>query len=332
MQNSWHNQFDVIDILGTGGNARVYQVKSKETGEEFALKELYNKTQEKKCRFIDEINIIKQNYKMVDGIIPIIDSSTEKFWYTMPIANSVITHIEASKEEIEDIIRGIIQLSETLSKLHSKQISHRDIKPSNIYFYNGKYCFGDFGLVDYPDNAHDFTRSDKGLGAIFTIAPEMKRDPQNADGKKADVFSLAKTTWMLLSGDERGFDGVYDFLDKSYSLRFVKKFMGIHIVELEELLTNATNNNPDLRPDIESFRKQLEIWLDVSSNYEKSQASDWRFLNKYLFGDISPDSTTWRSTDRIVNVLNIIGALPAYNHMLFSGQGGLDFSRAEFAN
>lgn len=160
----------------------------------------------------------------------------------------------------------------------------------------------------------------------------MKRDPKNADGKKADVFSLAKTLWMLLSGDERGFDGVYDFLDKSHSLRFMGKFRGVHVVELEELLTSATNNNPDLRPNIDSFKQQLETWLDVFSNFEKSQASDWKFLNQYLFGDNPPESTVWRNTDKIINVLNIIGTLPAYNHMLFSDKGGLDFRNAEPAN
>lgn len=332
LENRWRNKYDVIDKLGTGGNATVYQVNAKETGEEFALKELYNRSQEKKGRFIEEINIMAQNSKMVDGIIPIIDLSTEEFWYTMPIADSIITHIETSKETIEYIIRGVIQLSETLSKLHSKYISHRDIKPSNIYFYNGRYCFGDFGLVDHPDNPNDFTRSDRGLGAIFTIAPEMKRDPKNADGKKADVFSLAKTTWMLLSGDERGFDGVYDFLDKSHSLRFMEKFKGVHIVELEELLTAATNNDPNLRPNIDLFKQQLEVWLDVFADFEKSQISDWNFLNKYLFGNNPPESTAWRNSEKIVNVLNVIGTLPAYNHMLFSDGGGLDFSKAEPAN
>ena len=50
--------------------------------------------------------------------------------------------------------------------------------------------------MDFPDN-DDFTKSDRGLGAIFTIAPEMKRNPKPADASKADVFSLAKTLWML---------------------------------------------------------------------------------------------------------------------------------------
>lgn len=329
---SWNNRFDVINELGKGGNAIVYHVREKSTGEEFALKELYNGGKEKQGRFIDEINILVQNCRIVVGIIPIIESSIEEYWYTMPIAQPILQHIKSSDASSEDIIRGLIQLSETLSILHAKQIYHRDIKPSNIYFYNGRYCLGDFGLVDFPDNPNDFTKSDKGLGAIFTIAPEMKRDPKNSDGKKADVFSLAKTLWMLLSGDERGFDGVYDFLDKSHSLRFIEKYREIHTVELDELLMNATNNNPTLRHDIDSFKQQLELWLDILGDFEYSQASDWNFLNKYLFGDTPPESTVWRDTRKIINVLNIIGTLPAYNHMLFSDEGGLDFKNAELAN
>lgn len=329
---SWEARFEKIRELGKGGNAQVYHVKQRSDDKEVALKELYNRSEEKRCRFIDEIRIINDNCQIIEGIIPIIDYSEEEFWYTMPIAESVLEHINNSEETIVDIIRGVIKLSETLSKLHSKGISHRDIKPSNIYFYNGRYCFGDFGLVEFIDNQNDFTKSDKGLGAIFTIAPEMKRNPKNADGKKADVFSLAKTTWMLLTGNELGFDGVYNFLDKSHSLRFMDKFKNVHLVELEELLTEATNNNPNLRPDIELFKKQLEVWLDVFLDLKKSQISDWKFLNKYLFGNNPPDSAQWRTTEKIVNVLNAIGTLPAYNHMLFSHCGWLDFRKAEIAN
>lgn len=330
--NSWRIRFDEIEELGEGGNAHVYHVKHKPDGYEYALKYLYNRNEEKKSRFIDEIHIILQNCKLIDGIIPIKEYSEEGFWYTMPIAESVLEYIKTSEQTIEGIIKGVIQLSETLSKLHFKGISHRDIKPSNIYYYGGRYCLGDFGLVEFPDNPNDFTKSDKGLGAIFTIAPEMKRDPKNADGKKADVFSLAKTTWMLLTGDDRGFDGVYDFLDKSHSLRFMERFKDIHLVELEELLTAATNNDPNLRPNIDLFKQRLEVWLDVCGDFQKSQISDWNFLNKYLFGNNSPESTAWRNSEKIVNVLNIIGTLPAYNHMFFSDGGGLDFRKAESAN
>ncbi|MBZ4670678.1 MAG: protein kinase [Oscillospiraceae bacterium] len=328
-RNSWHENFNVIDTLGEGGNARVYLVEEKSTGNRLALKELYNKSPEKKTRFSNEIKVARDNATNISGIIPIINFNEEEYWYTMPIAAPILNHVKDNK--INEIVSGVIQLSETLEKLHEKGISHRDIKPSNIYYYNNRYSFGDFGLVDFPDNPDDLTKSDKGLGAIFTIAPEMKRNPKYADGKKADVFSLAKTMWMLLSGNEKGFDGVYNYSDSSHSLRYMKKYKNTHLVELEELLKDATNNSPDLRPNIGEFKERLKEWIDIYSDYSKSQASDWNFLNKQLFGLVSPESSIWKDINKIVKVLKVVGTTPAYNHMIFSDTGGLDFNYAELA-
>lgn len=88
-QKSWNNDYEKISELGEGGNAIVYHVKCKVDGQEFALKELATGGTEKKARFIDEINIIKNNCEEIDGIIPIIDSSTDEYWYVMPIAQSI---------------------------------------------------------------------------------------------------------------------------------------------------------------------------------------------------------------------------------------------------
>ncbi len=327
---TWEEKYEKIEELGEGGNAKVFLVKDKKTSNKYALKILCHKSKEKKCRFIDEIHIICDNSD-IKGIIPIIDYSEEEYWYTMPIAISVIDYIKNEKKKVKEIICGVIELAETLEKLHSKGIAHRDIKPSNLYYFEGRYCLGDFGLVEFPDNPNDFTRSDKGLGAVFTIAPEMKRDPKHADGKKADVFSLAKTMWMLLTGDERGFDGVYNFLDKSHSLRSMDEFREKHTVEIEKLLISSTDNNPEERPDIVSFGKQLKEWITVIDDFDKVQESDWLFLNNYLFGKNQPESSSWREISGIVNILNIIGSIPAYNHMMFSDEGGLDFAYAEMA-
>ena len=331
-QKSWNNYYEIVDELGEGGNAKVYRVKCKEDNEEYALKDLVVGGKEKHSRFVNEINTIKDNYQIIEGIIPIYRFSVEEYWYTMPIAISAVDYILENKLDIEEIVKGIISLSETLEKLHEKDICHRDIKPSNIYYYNNRFAFGDFGLVDFPNNTDDFTKSDKGLGAIFTIAPEMKRNPKKADSKKADAFSLAKTMWMFLTNNEKGFDGVYNYLDPSHSLRYLEQYKNTHLVEIDELLKDSTDNNPDVRPTIEEFKERLINWIDVYSDIDKSQASDWNFLNKQLFGLYPPESSAWRNINKIVKILNIIGKTPAYNHMLFHDKGGLDFSFSEIAD
>lgn len=80
-----------------------------------------------------------------------------------------------------------------------------------------------------------------------------------------------------------------------------------------------------------NFGKQLKEWITVIDDFDKVQESDWLFLNSYLFGENQPESSSWKEIKGIVNILNIIGSIPAYNHMMFSDQGGLDFSHAEMA-
>ena len=323
--------FDILDDLGEGGNGKVFFAKYKISGEVVAVKVLTNGSKEKKQRFLDEIKIVEKYSASIAGIIPILQSCPEEFWYSMPVAEAVMKHIKETESSVAEIVQGVIQLAETLSQLHSNNVSHRDIKPDNILFYNGRYCLSDFGLASFPENPDKFTRSDKGLGAIFTIAPEMKRDPKHADGKKADVFSLAKTMWMLLTGDNRGFDGVYNPFDPSHSLRYSKHLSKIHLVELERLLTVSTSNDPALRPDIESFRNGIVEWLEISQDNNRTQASEWNFINQYLFGNNTPELAVWRDPETIVHVLNAVGTLRAFNHMLFSDHGGLDFKVAERA-
>lgn len=325
-------RFDIIkDDLGKGGNGTVSLARDKRSGEEVALKVLFQHSKEKKQRFSDEIRVVETYYDSIPGLIPIIEACPEEFWYTMPVAEAIMAHIEKAKLTVPQIAEGIIQLAQTLSQLHEHDVSHRDIKPDNILFYDGRFCLSDFGLASFPEHPEGLTKSDKGIGAIFTIAPEMKRDPKHADGKKADVFSLAKTTWMLLTGDTRGFDGVYDPFDPSHSLRNADRLSDVHLVELERLLTASTNNDPALRPDMEAFRDQMIEWLEISQDDARTQASEWNFINQYLFGENMPQLAVWRERDAIVRVLNAVGRLRALNHMLFSDKGGLDFQSAERA-
>lgn len=234
-----YSDFKILEQLGEGGNA-VVELSEDSSKSKYALKKLFNKSKEKKQRFINEIDTIREWAPKIAGIIPLYDYSKTGFWYTMPIATPVIKHIEDNKLTLTQIIEYFIGLCQTMSELHKNDVSHRDIKPDNIYFYENRFYIGDFGLVDFPYKDNNLTRSDRGLGAIFTIAPEMKRDPAHADGKKADVYSLAKTLWMLLTLDYKGFDGQYSYFDKTHALNKFTQLNKFHLIEIEELIRDST--------------------------------------------------------------------------------------------
>lgn len=324
------------DKFGEGGNASVKECKDKNNNEIVAIKILFKNRrihEEKTSRFKDEVLIMLDNCNQIDGILPILNYCFAPYWwYAMPIATPIMQHIKNSNSKTEDIAKGCLQLCETLEFLHSKNVSHRDIKPDNVYFFNERYTFGDFGLVDYPDKTTTFTAGSHQIGAKFTRAPEMERQPDIADGKKADVYSLAKTLWMLLTKDEFGFEGRYDFLDEEHSLTNFELLRTEYLVEIHELLKDATQNAPDDRPIITHFKEKLSDWLVSNSSEKHKQAKNWNFLNKLLFAKTTPRTSIWNDINDINYVLNIVGRIPAYSHLLFSNGGGLDYQKTELVN
>lgn len=332
-------RYEKLGTLGEGGNAKVYSVRDTHTGTEYALKPFTRcNDKEKLERFKREIQVVNDYKDSITGILPIIDYSMgddKEYWYVMPIATEISKAIADRDKDYKFITNGIIQLSETLTALHEKGSSHRDIKPENIYYYNDMFYIGDFGLVSLLDPDESLTKP-CALGAYATMAPEMRRDPHKSDGKKADVYSLAKTLWIMLTKKLKGFDGVYDIWDEKIGLRFDSIVKDIHIVELEELLRESTDNDPDKRPTMKEFGEQLKQWLAMKpeDNYSVAvQNSEWKFINKYLFGGNSlytPETVVWENKDKIRNVLSLVAALPALNHMICDG--GLDLSKVENAS
>ncbi len=322
------NNFSEIEQIGNGGNATVYAVKQIDEDKIIALKVLNSiceNFEEKRDRFIIEKTKVVEIQNDIKGIIPIIDSqlpdsSNDLYWYTMPIAQPIDKHFGENRI-ILDIVKCIISLASTLSILHDKDIVHRDIKPANLYFYGGDFCLSDFGLVDYPDKK-DITRTDEQIGAKATIAPEMKRDSRNSDGKKADVYSLSKTLWMLLTKSTFGFEGIYHPVSNEMGLG--NFFRNEHLVELNQLLVDSTQDEPSLRPTMLEFLQRLTQFTVIYEDFEKSNLSEWNYVMNTLFKEPSPNSAFWQNINSIMSVLNTISYMPNINHLFFPNGGGLD--------
>ena len=337
-------EYKIIRKMGGGGNANVF-VAENVRGEAVAIKILREESgngkrtekrnRKKRIRFKIETEMVVGIQDEIEGVIPIFsyglpDKRTKKYWYAMPIAIPLEDRLKEVKS-LEDKVNCVLELARTLEALHKKDIVHRDIKPKNIYFYNGKYCLGDFGLVDYPEK-RDLTSFQEAVGPKATMAPEMRYNAKNADGKKADVYSLAKTLWIVLTGVAHGFEGRYEEDDAIIGLRNDKRYKKEHLVELEVLLKQATEYDPSLRPSMEIFVTTLEKWLEIVSNFQKSNYSEWKYLQNRLFPKTVPSHTEWRDIDSIIKILNDIGSMPGLNHMFLPTGGGQDIETAKCAN
>ena len=330
-EKPWLKKYKEIEEIGEGGNGKVILVESLSNGKQYALKYLVRSDKEKVERFKNEIKIIEAHFKKVVGLIPINDYSFEELWYVMEYANPILPELKKSKFSLNEIIKGVIELCETLEALHLQGVSHRDIKPDNILIYKNRYYFGDFGLAFDPAISSNITQNVRDLGAHFTIAPEMKRYPKEADGCKADVYSLAKTLWMLISQDEKGFDGQYSY-NSDYKLRNYNITKNHHVALLEELLTKATEDNPEKRITISDFKAFLKRWETEEQLFFKAEETEWQFLVQRLFPTgLIPERTKWTNLKTIVDIFNLFSTVYTTEHLLFPDGGGMNYKKAELA-
>lgn len=310
----------LVDSIDGGGNADVWLARG--AGEqEVAIKILRNLNEETYRRFRNEISAL-QKLGDTDGIIPMLESDFPEGkgarpWYAMPVAQSSNAFLD--KADPKTIVKEFIRLGQTLEKLHAGQIAHRDIKPENLLGLNGRLCFSDFGLVKYPDLA-PMTPEKRDVGAKFTMAPEMRREAAGADGLPADVFSFAKTLWILLTGKPLGFDGPY-VADSNVGL---KKFMGKdYTTILDKLLSDCTQHDPHARPAITEVVARLDEWLKVIDDFQLQNAYEWREFAEKFFPLQAPEEASWTDPDAIVTVLSEIAKVPSLNHLFFPDGGGM---------
>ena len=184
---------------------------------------------------------------------------------------------------------------------------------------------GDFGIAEYPDQPDLTGNSD--LGPKWTIAPEMKRSPKTADGTAADVYSLAKTLWILLTRVDKGFEGQYlpGRAPTSLSMYWPDApLLGL----LERTLERATTNVPGDRPTMRDFAAQLRSWLTQSADYRHTSLTDWRMFQEHLFPHLIPERAEWRRLSDIVTILNLLGQHAELNHAFAPDGGGLDLRGA----
>ena len=316
--------------IGSGGNGEVWECSDK-AGNTFAIKILTRTTGESYQRFLDEVKVML-SHQGNDGMLPVIDynlpelnvseQTEEKLYYVMPLAIPAKERLFGCIfEEKLNAIRDILNM---LSQLHHQGIAHRDIKIENILMYQEHYVLSDFGLVFYNDKLR-VTKTDERIGAKRTLAPEMERPgSKNADPFKADVYSIAKTIWVILTESPDSFEGQYSRNQVTRLEDNVKCPRGTYFTPLGELLSECTDVLPALRPEIDQVLARFEEWEHMQDDFAKSNRSQWVEIIKSLFPYSLPCHAEWMDIKEIKNVLNMISHYDSLNHLFFPSGGGLD--------
>jgi len=265
-------KWELKEKLGKGGNGLVFRAEA--NGEDAAIKILRN--QNRVGRFKDEIEGMRK-LKGVTGVLPLIDagvpespSKNNPAWFAMPVAEPLINALGKHPTPGETIC-AVRDIATVLAEIHQNGFSHRDIKPDNLFRFEGNWSIGDFGLIEFEGKSHRTTLGEK-IGPMHFIAPEMLLGIPGSDGKLADVFSLAKTLWVLLAGASFPIPGSYDALSGIYKL---SSYVSLgRSVELDKLIQQCTAADPNDRPAMSEVVKELSAWTEIESGNRRNEGSD----------------------------------------------------------
>ncbi|MEZ4858772.1 MAG: protein kinase [Flavobacteriaceae bacterium] len=338
--------WDKKEIIGKGGNGKVYRIYD-EDGISYAVKILTNAKNNKAYqRFKDEVEVLKR-LGNISGVIKIFEynlpdtiSETNRPYYLMPLAERLEEYLRS--KTYTQFYSIILRLAETLVQLHDLNITHRDIKPDNILVVDGHPVFSDFGLVHFPKKKKISNLEEK-IGAIWTIAPEMKRISSSAQFKKADIYSFAKTLWILITKEKFGFEGQYVLkssisIDNFVNLKINDPYRSFgewryeSLVLLESLFVDATDNDPNKRPDAYEFSSRLSNWYNTSSVFAKRNDYEWEHCLTRIFPVSIPENSSWTNLIEINNILQLISKeYDQLNYAFLPEHGGIDMTDIKIA-
>jgi serine/threonine protein kinase len=253
----------VHEYLGGGGNGVVHRAMREDQRGAIKILKPHLWTGTRYQRFTHEIEGMRR-CDGIPGVIPLLDfnapekpSNTDPPWIVMGLATPLIVAL-GENAKVEQVIEACIEIAETLAALHAKALSHRDIKPDNLFKFDGRWAIGDLGLIDF-DGKPPVTAEGEKLGPTFFIDPEMLKNAITADGKAADVYSFAKTLWVLATGQRYPPQGE---IWRTSSTRTISAYIKHSRAPLlDPVIEAATWDDPAKRPKMEEIVTELKTWL-----------------------------------------------------------------------
>jgi serine/threonine protein kinase len=258
----------LIEQLGRGGNAVVWRATRDGLDEEAALK-VINATKANKepyRRFVAEIEFLR-SLGDTGGVLPLMDaylpdapSRDDRPWLAMPIATPIADALAGA--ELTTVVQAVLAIARTLDRLKQESgVAHRDVKPGNLYERDGEWLVGDFGLIA-PPNKDELARTGRPVGPAHYTAYELIIDPTGADPHPADVYSLAKTLWVLATGQGYPPEGHQAAGVAGFNVADWRP--DARAGALDRLIDRCTRLPPGQRPSMAVVVSELETWLELS--------------------------------------------------------------------
>ena len=286
------NRYEILELIGVGGMARVYKARCHRLNRLVAVKILRDdlaQDAELRRRFHDESHAVAMlSHPNIVAVYDVSRSSDIEYIVMELIDGITLKQYmqkKGNKLNWREALHFITQIVKALGHAHSRGIIHRDIKPHNIMVLrDGSVKVADFGIARVTSGGHS-TLTQEALGSVHYISPEQARGSHIDE--RSDLYSAGVVLYEMITG-RLPFEGdtpVSVAIQHINSIPLSPREIDPTIPEaLEAITMKAMAPNPDNRypsadamlADLEEFRKNPNINFDfkVSDFHPEEEDED----------------------------------------------------------
>ena len=202
--------YEVVEVLGSGGQAVVYRARHRQIGRHVALKVPRREVGDRLLREaqlgarLEHAAIARVEDIQLEGAVPYM---VLELCENGSLEDLLDEHPQGLPLELVSQIAT--QVLNALSFAHRAQIVHRDVKPANILLdRNGQAKVADFGIgtmaaQDGLSVSVELSQLSLLAGTPLYVAPEQENPALRVNGRldgRADLFSFGKVLFQMLTG------------------------------------------------------------------------------------------------------------------------------------
>ncbi len=224
-----HQRYRIIRRIGHGGMGQVYLAEHRMMGRTVVLKTIRLDSAENPAlveRFHREVRAsAKLSHSNVVAVYDAEHSADTLFLAMEYLQGEDLLSVVRRTGRLDGPTACIMlrQATAGVKHAHDRGVIHRDIKPNNLFLVRGEESIGpgvvkvlDFGLAKVLQDAGVYqygTPAGFAMGTIGFMSPEQATDTRSA-GIQADIFSLGRTLYYLVSGKLPYRDGIRSLMQE----------------------------------------------------------------------------------------------------------------------